>query len=210
MSDSSVTSIHVVLDRSGSMQAVRSDVIGGFNAFVAEQQKHPTDAYFTLVRFDHEYEVVHRSISLGDVPLLDESSYVPRGQTALLDAIGRAVNDAHARWCAVDESARAGKVIFLVMTDGQENASREFRKDDVVRLIETRQREDQWEFVFIGADLDAIGEARALGFTDGKRLRADLKTGAGVRDAYDKLSKSLGRYRSQEKPRVAKFFDDED
>ncbi len=210
MANPELTSIHVVLDRSGSMQSVRSDIIGGFNAFLAEQRAHPSDAWLTLAQFDDQYEIVLDHVSLGDVPELDETRYVPRGSTALLDAIGRTINAAHARIGALSEAHRPGKVIFLVMTDGLENASKEFRRADVVALIEARQRVDEWEFVFIGADLASIGEASQLGFAEKKRLQGDLKSSAGVRDAYDKLSKGLTKYRSQQSSKVDAFFDDED
>lgn len=210
MANPSVTSIHVILDRSGSMQQVRSDIIGGFNAFLADQRAHPSDAWLTLAQFDDQYEVVLDHVSLGDVPELDEMRYVPRGATALLDAIGRTINAAHATIAQLPEEHRPGKVIFLVMTDGLENASKEFRKADVVASIEARQKSDGWEFVFVGADLASIGEAEQLGFTRGKRLNADLKSSAGVRKAYAEVSKGLSRYRSQAEKQVESFFDDDE
>lgn len=210
MANENLTSIHIVLDRSGSMQSVRSDVIGGFNAFLAEQRAHPSDAWLTLAQFDNEYEVVLDHVSLGDVPELDETRYVPRGGTALLDAIGRTINAAHARIRALPEAHRPGKVIFVVMTDGQENASREFRRADVVSMIEARQRVDEWQFVFIGADLASIGEAGALGFSRGSVAQADLRTREGTRDAYDKMSKAMLNYRRKKEKVLEKFFDDEE
>lgn len=210
MANPNLTSIHVVLDRSGSMQSVREDIIGGFNAFLAEQRAHPSDAWLTLAQFDDQYEIVHDHVSLGDVPELDQARYVPRGTTALLDALGRTINAAHARITALPEAHRPGKVIVLVMTDGLENASKEFRKADVVSLIQARQKMDGWELVFVGADLASIGEAGQLGFAEGKRLRSDLKSATGVREAYDKLSKGLSKYRSQDKSQIDEFFDDDD
>lgn len=210
MPNENLTSIHVVLDRSGSMNPVRADIIGGFNAFLAEQRAHPSDAWLTLAQFDDQYEVVLDHVSLGDVPELDETRYVPRGQTALLDAIGRTLVAAHARIAALPEPHRPGKVVFVVMTDGLENASREFARAHVMSLIEARQRVDEWQFVFIGADLDSIGEAAALGIAIGNALGADLASREGTRGAWSKISKGMSKHRGQKEKRVATFFEEDD
>lgn len=209
MPNENLTSIHVVLDRSGSMNSVRRDIIGGFNAFLAEQRAHPSDAWLTLAQFDDQYEIVLDHVSLGDVPELDETRYVPRGGTALLDAIGRTINAAHATIAALPEAHRPGKVVFLIMTDGEENQSREFRRSDVVSLIETRQTVDDWQFVFVGADLASIGEAGRLGFSAGSVAQEDLKTGVGARAAWNKLSKGMSAHRSKVDKRVDDFFEDD-
>lgn len=210
MANENLTSIHVVLDRSGSMQSVRADIIGGFNAFLAEQRAHPSEARLTLAQFDDEYEIVLDHVSLGDVPELDETRYVPRGGTALLDAIGRTINAAHATIHALPEAERPGKIVFLVMTDGEENASREFRRADVMALIEARQRLDEWQLVFIGADLASIGEADRLGFSAGSVAHEDLRTSVGTRAAWNKLSKGMSAHRSKADKLAEKFFEDDD
>lgn len=210
MANENLTSIHVVLDRSGSMNSVRADIIGGFNAFLAEQRAHPSDAWLTLAQFDDEYEIVLDHVSLGDVPELDETRYVPRGGTALLDAIGRTINVAHATIAALPEAHRPGKVVVLIMTDGHENRSREFRRAEVVALIEARQKVDDWQFVFIGADLASIGEAGQLGVAAGSVAQADLKSAGGARTAWNKLSKGMWAHRSKPDKRSEKFFDDDE
>lgn len=210
MPNMNLTSINIILDRSGSMNSVRDDVIGGFNVMLAEQKRHPSDARFTLAQFDDEYEVVHNNISLGDVPELTEQTFVPRGSTALLDAIGRTLNVTRAELKKLPESTRPGKVIFVVFTDGMENASHEFSKAQVTKLVDECKTQDEWEFVFIGADLESFAEAHALGVaTNGKMMRA-RKTSRGIREAYEGTSRGLMDYRSKPDPRGFEFVDQSD
>jgi uncharacterized protein YegL len=152
--------ITLVIDRSGSMQGIRSDAEGGVNAFIEKQTREPGEALLTLVQFDTEYEFVHRGIPVQQVPRYELS---PRGQTALLDAIGRAINETGQRLAAMNEQDRPGVVIFVVMTDGRENASHEFTKSEVKQMIELQQAKYNWHFTFLGADQDAFAEAGGLG-----------------------------------------------
>jgi len=126
--------IGFVLDRSGSMNAMKEEAIGGINAFLESQQKLPGEARLTLVLFDHEYIVTYDGVPIKDVPPLDSHSYVPRGTTALLDAIGRTINTIGERLDKTPEPERPGKVIVAILTDGLENASQEFKRKEIFKM----------------------------------------------------------------------------
>ena len=132
--------ISVILDRTGSMQEIREDVIGGFNAFLAEQQAAREPATFTLVQFDSQdpFEVLHANVNVDAVRPLTLEQYVPRASTPLYDAIGRGILDLEASLATRADTERPSKVIFVVVTDGQENASRDFNRERVSRLIEAK------------------------------------------------------------------------
>lgn len=156
--------ISVILDRTGSMQPIREDVVGGFNAFLAEQQAAPDPATFTLVQFDSQdpYEVLHSHADLAQVPPLRLEQYVPRATTPLYDAIGRGILELDAALAGQAAEARPQRVIFVIVTDGVENASREFNRERVRALIDARKALG-WDFVFLSADLDAFADARRMG-----------------------------------------------
>lgn len=182
---SDLTDITLVVDRSGSMQSIKDDAEGGVNAFVEQQTKEPGEALLTLVQFDTEYEFLHRGVPIGQVPKYE---LVPRGMTALLDAIGRAINETGERLAKIDEHDRPGLVIFVIMTDGLENSSEEFTNKQVKQMIEEQQGKYNWHFTFLGADQHAFSEAGKLGidlsgaadFAKDKVAAAYLATGAKV------------------------------
>ena len=158
-----LTDITIVLDRSGSMMAVASDTIGGFNHFLDEQKGAPGEATITLNQFDDYFERIIDAISIQTAPPLCRDNFKPRGNTALLDAIGRSINETGQRLAAMPEPERPGKVIFVIITDGKENASREFRCSTVDEMIRHQREKYSWEFVFLGANQDAITTAQNLG-----------------------------------------------
>ena len=125
------THIVVILDRTGSMDSIRDDTIGGFNAFLSQQKAEPSFATLTLVQFDSQdsYEIVHRFKALDKVPDLTRETFVPRASTPLLDAIGRGINDLESSLANLAEDHRPSRVVMVIITDGAENASREFNKD---------------------------------------------------------------------------------
>jgi len=133
---SDLTDITLVVDRSGSMNAIREDAEGGVNALIREQARQPGEALLTLVQFDTEYDFVHKGIPIGQVPAY---KLVPRGNTALLDAVGRAMNETGERLATIAEADRPGLVIFVIVTDGQENSSKEFSKAQVKEKIAEQQ-----------------------------------------------------------------------
>lgn len=197
--------IAVVLDRSGSMEAIRDDAIGGLNAFVAEQRDLPGQATLLLAQFDHEYELVHDGLPLAEIPPLDRASFVPRGRTALLDALGRTLNDVAERISRTAPAGRPGRVIVVVVTDGCENASREFTLDTIAKMIAAR-RADGWEILFLCTSEEALRDAVAMGI-DGATSRPFAGTALGTRDAFRRVSRSIGNSRRSGRPVE---FDDDD
>ncbi|WP_228064412.1 vWA domain-containing protein [Novilysobacter avium] len=163
--------ISVILDRTGSMQDIRDDVVGGFNAFLAAQKASPDPATFTLVQFDSQdpYEVLHRGVGISDVPPLTLAQYVPRGATPLYDAMGQGILELEAGLAGMADDERPNKVIFVVVTDGQENASREFDRARLSKLIAAKKKIG-WDFVFLSADLEAFEDADRMGVELSSRL----------------------------------------
>jgi uncharacterized protein YegL len=156
------TEIAFVLDRSGSMESCREAAITGFNRFLAEQQNAPGHAKLTLVLFDNEYLVPVQSVPVQEVLPLDAESYVPRGATALLDAIAQTIDDLGARLSNLPESARPSQVIVPILTDGYENASEKFGWRDVAARIRHQGDVYRWSFLFLGANQDAIATAAQM------------------------------------------------
>jgi hypothetical protein len=189
MTDPTYTDLTMVLDRSGSMQSIKDDTIGGFDAFLSEQRRLPGRCTVSLVQFDNEYEEVYTGRDITDVPGL---TLVPRGSTAMLDAIGRAVNTTGARLAALPEDQRPGTVIVGIMTDGLENASREFTYPTVKALIEQQEQVYGWTFMYMGANQDAIEVGASLGVA---RDRALTYAGPKVAAAMQAYSASVGTLR---------------
>jgi hypothetical protein len=192
---SDLTEIAFVLDRSGSMNPIAGDAIGGFNTFLAAQQALPGEARLTLVLFDHEYLVTHNNVPIQAVPPLDATTYVPRGMTALLDAVGRTIDDVGTRLAGTPEEQRPAKVICAILTDGQENASRDYTFAKVAAMIKHQQEKYSWEFLFLAANQDAIAAAGALSIQP-KDAIAFQPTGQGVRQAHAALSDRVTLARS--------------
>lgn len=189
------TDITVILDRSGSMVFVKKDTIGGFNQFLEDQKKAPGEATITLVQFDHEHEVVYLRQPIADAPALSDETYRPRGNTALLDAIGRTVNTLGETYASMDESNRPENVVLVIQTDGQENASKEFSPAAIKEMIERQTKEYAWEVVYLGANQDAFAVGASIGI-----LRSHSMTYAGdskgTADALLAVSANLCAYRS--------------
>jgi uncharacterized protein YegL len=152
----------MVIDRSGSMSSCWTDVVGGYESIVKENKAVPGKCTFTVAAFDTEYDLVE---DFTDIQKVDEKLKVnPRGGTALLDAIGKTIVSVGEKLAKMNEKDRPGKVIMLVQTDGQENASREFKKDSIKKLIEEHTNVWKWQFQFLGADLTSVNEAKKWGF----------------------------------------------
>jgi len=156
-----LTEIAYILDRSGSMESMREPAVAAFNQFVKSQLDVPGEARLTLVLFDDQYEVPLVVLPVEQVPQLTAATYVPRGSTALLDAIGRTITETSARIEVMTEAERPGKVILTIFTDGYENASRHYSNAHISDLI-ALHRAKGWEFLFLAANQDAIATASAL------------------------------------------------
>jgi hypothetical protein len=167
MTNSQRALIAVLLDRSGSMEAIKSDTEGGFNAFIDGQRSDPLDVRVTLAQFDTHYDVVYADRPVREVPALDLQ---PRGMTALYDAVGRLITDVGAELAALPEHERPGKVTVVVLTDGHENSSREWTHGAVSEAIRRQERDYAWDFVFLGANMDAVAIGQQLGFAPDKSM----------------------------------------
>ena len=203
-----LTDITVILDRSGSMSSVKNDTIGGFNQFLADQKALPGEATITLAQFDDQFEFVYKSRNIKDAPQLTDATFVPRGWTALLDAIGFCVNDTGARLSNMAENDRPEKVVFLILTDGQENKSREFTKAKINEMI-THQRDTyKWQFLFVGANQDAIATGADIGIEAAASMTFSA-TPAGTQTAFASLSSATASYRSAPSSRAVSFSDED-
>ena len=162
-----LTELVFILDRSGSMAGLEADTIGGFNAMIEKQRGEPGEAVISTVLFDNETEVIHDRIPLDRVPRLTEKEYYVRGCTALLDAVGGAIHHIGNVHKYAREEDRPEKTLFVITTDGLENASRRYTYDKVKGMIERQRETYGWEFLFLGANIDAAREAARFG------IRAD-------------------------------------
>lgn len=188
-----LTEIAFILDRSGSMGSIARDAIGGFNQFLADQQSAPGQARLTVVLFDDEYLLHVDQVPIAETLPLDSTTYVPRGSTALLDAIGRTIDGIGKRLAATREDQRPGKVIVAIFTDGQENASLEYTWRKVSRRIRHQQEKYGWEFLFLGANQDAIATCAQLSIApqNAATWTADAAGTAASNAALSRKARSL-------------------
>jgi hypothetical protein len=190
------THISFLLDRSGSMQSIAADTIGGFNRFIQSQKVAPGRATFTLVQFDDRYEILGPPMmNVAYVRDLSHESFEPRGSTALLDCIGRLIEETGAALARMAEESRPAKVVFVILTDGQENASTRFDLKQINTMIARQRDTYQWEFVFLGANQDAIATAAKIGIRRGTTMTY-AGNSVGTCSAYDSLSDKVSAFRS--------------
>ena len=193
-----VTDITFLLDRSGSMQSICNDVIGGFNSFLDEQKRQPGECAITLIQFDsvntHEVTISTRNVREAD--RLNLGTFVPRGGTPLLDAMCEAIDATGARLKALPQHQRPGKVVFVVFTDGAENQSQKYTKDDLAERIKHQQDKYNWQFVFLGANFDAFAMGNSLGIARGSTMTY-AATAGGTKLAFASMSHSMADYRSK-------------
>lgn len=193
-----ITEIVFILDRSGSMAGLEKDTIGGFNSMIEKQKKLDGTAYVSTVLFDHETIVLHDRLSLEEVKPMTEDDYTVRGCTALLDAIGNSIKHIG----NIHKYARPEDVpehtMFVITTDGLENASRCYNSSDIKRMIEQKKEQDGWEFLFIGANIDAIETANTYGIDRSRAVdyTADSQ-GTGV--VYEAVCNAVSSVRSGER-----------
>lgn len=172
-----------ILDRSGSMSGMEADTIGGFNAMLQKQQEESDNVIWSTVLFDHDHEVVHNRVPVEKVAPLTEEEYYVRGSTALLDAIGRAIH--HIALC--HKYAKEGdvpqKTLFVITTDGMENSSMEYSYREVKRMIEREKEQYGWEFLFLGANIDAVSVASRMGIHE-SRAATYINDSEGIRTNF--------------------------
>ncbi len=202
------TDITIILDRSGSMESVKSDTIGGFNSFLFEQQKIEGEASISLVQFDDQYETVYTDKDLNSAGKLTEGTFQPRGMTALYDAVGRTINSVGQRLAETSDTERPDKVVFVILTDGFENASKEFSAVKINKMISHQKEKYSWDFIFIGANQDAVLSAKAIGISANAALTYAANS-EGTEAAFGSIAKKVGAYR-QSNVKASLNFDDED
>jgi len=192
-----LTLIVSIIDKSGSMESIRNDAIGGFNTFLEAQQKEPGEARMDLVlfSFDGDLKIVCENALVGEVKRLDTETYVPNGGTALYDAIGETVTRIGARIAAMKEDERPEKVIVTILTDGEENASRKFTREQVFEMISHQTDVYKWQFVFLAANQDAMIAGSSIGISKSACMSfsGDSK---GMGDAFSGYCCAVSSYRS--------------
>jgi hypothetical protein len=181
------TDITLILDRSGSMRSVKDDTIGGVNQYVESQKNGPGECRFSLIQFDDRYEVVYDGKLINEVEPLTEDTFVPRGYTRLLDAIGKTVNDTGRRLASMSEGNRPDKVIIVIVTDGNENYSKEFSWEQIRNIVDHQKVTYNWEFVFVGANQDAILSGNQLGIGRDRSLNYTANS-IGTQSLYKSLA----------------------
>lgn len=189
------TEIACVIDRSGSMESIRDDAIGGFNTFLKEQKAIDAPCRFSMCLFDHEYNLLHDGIEIRYIKELDTTTYVPRGYTALLDAIGRTINAIDSRISEYPDDKKPEKIIFVILTDGYENSSREFNKAKIKEMIEDKEKNHNWEVMYLAAHEDAFHEAGMIGIQVNK-MASFSNTGAGGQSAFASANSNTTAYRA--------------
>jgi hypothetical protein len=179
------------------MESIREDTIGGFNAFLNQQRAEPGVATLTLVQFDSQdpYEIIHKFKPVGAVPELTRETFVPRASTPLLDAMGRGINDLEKSLTEMKEEEKPSRVVMVIITDGQENSSCEFRKDQIAKMIQEKQEKSAWQFVLLSADLAAIDDALASGIHADSTIHFFRST-QGTAAAWASASARVADYRA--------------
>lgn len=190
-----LTELVFILDRSGSMSGLESDTIGGYNALLEKQKKEPGEAVITTVLFDDRYELLHDRINLRGISPITEKEYFVRGSTALLDAVGRTINKIGNAQKHTADDERAEHVMFVITTDGLENASREFSCEKVRRMIEHQKNKYGWEFIFLGANIDAIGTAEGFGIGRDRATNYNADS-EGTLLNYEVISETVSCFRA--------------
>lgn len=181
------THIVMIVDRSGSMSGLENDVVGGYNSFVKDQKKAEGTATMTLVQFDNQYEVDYDFKDIQDV---SDIMYSPRGMTAMLDAIGKTIATTGETLSEMDESERPEKVIVMIQTDGAENASVEYNHDSIKKMIRKQEDDYNWDFVFLGANIDSKGTAMNIGIKGNNAMNFAANS-AGMTSALNSVSENL-------------------
>ncbi len=200
-----LTELVFILDRSGSMSGLESDTIGGFNSMIEKQQKEEGEAFVSTVLFDDRCDVLHDRVKIEDVRKMTDKDYFVRGCTALLDAVGGAINHIGNIQKYAREEDRPAKTLFVITTDGLENASRKYSFQDVKRMIERQKEKYHWEFLFLGANIDAIEVAENMGISSDRA--ANFHSDAvGTALNYSVLEEAVTRVRSCSAGQMSKMF----
>lgn len=183
-----------ILDRSGSMKNLAGDTIGGYNSFIEKQRKEEGSAEVTTVLFDDKYDKLVDAMDIQKVPELTSKEYYARGMTALLDAVGRTIMDTAGRMEKEGICPAKRRVIFFIMTDGQENNSKEYDRASVKTMIEAATKDYHWNFIFMGANIDSVSEAASIGIDSRHAVDYDYN-GKGIRQSFDRMGAAVSEMR---------------
>ena len=190
-----LTEVVFILDRSGSMSGLEADTIGGFNSMIAKQKKEEGEAYISTVLFDDTCEVLYDRVPVNKVEPMNDNQYYVRGCTALLDAIGGAIHHIVNVHKYAREEDRPEKTLFIITTDGMENASRQYSYEKVKEMVERQKEKYGWEFLFLGANIDAIDVAGKFGI-DSNRALNYVSDHKGTQLNYEVLNKTVSEFRA--------------
>ena len=193
-----LTELVFILDKSGSMSGLEKDTIGGFNSLIEKQRKEEGRAVVSTILFNHDVEVIHDRVDLNAINELTDMEYCVSGCTALLDAMGNAINNILNKQNKLSDSDKPSKTMFVITTDGMENSSREYTYKAIKKMIEKAKKENEWEFIFLGANIDAVAEANKFGIDESHavKYKCDSK---GVSLNYECLSSAISDIRKNKK-----------
>ena len=197
--NSNLTELVFILDRSGSMAGLETDTIGGFNAMLEKQRREEGNAYLSAVLFNNNSTVLYDRADIKRVEPMTERQYFVGGCTALLDAIGGAVHHIGNIHKYAREEDRPHKTVFVIITDGMENASRRYTYDEVRRMVELQREKYGWEFLFLGANMDAISAARRFGIREDRAVRYECDA-RGTQLNFEVVSETIGCIREGARP----------
>ena len=190
-----LTEIVFILDRSGSMSGLEVDTIGGYNSLIEKQKKEEGEAYISTVLFDDVCEVLHDRVELSEIKLMTDKEYYVRGCTALLDALGGAIHHIGNVHKYAREEDRPEKTLFIITTDGQENASQQYSYEKVKKMVARQKEKYGWEFLFLGANIDAVAEAARFGISKDRAVKYHNDK-AGTEVNYRALNRAVSGVRS--------------
>ena len=205
-----LTEIVFILDRSGSMGGLEADTIGGYNSMISKQKKEDGDALVTTILFDDKVETLHDRKDLKKIEKITDDDYFVRGCTALLDAVGstiKHISDVHKE---LPEDERPDKTLFIITTDGMENASRKYTYEKVKKMVEKKKKKNNWEFIFLGANIDAVSVADKFGVSKNRAVRYECDS-VGTALNFEAMSKMVGCARKcTDAAMMAQAFDEDD
>ncbi len=205
-----LTEIVFILDRSGSMSGLENDTIGGFNSMISKQKDEEGEALISTVLFDNETEVIHDRLPLDKIAPLTGKEYYVRGSTALLDAVGEAIHHISGIHKYAREEDVPEKTLFIITTDGMENSSRKYSYDKVKKMVEKKKEKNHWEFIFLGANIDAVSVANKFGVDRSRAVTYECD-GAGTALNYKMMSKMVSCARaSKSAEAMGAAFDSEE
>ncbi|MBR1852367.1 MAG: hypothetical protein IJ794_04190 [Lachnospiraceae bacterium] len=190
-----LTEIVFILDRSGSMSGLEKETIGGYNSMLEKQKKEEGEALISTVLFDNQMEILHDRIALEKVEPITDKEYYVRGSTALLDAVGGAIHHIGKIQKELPKEERPEKTLFIITTDGMENSSTEYTYDKVKKMVEKKKRKLHWEFIFLGANIDAVKVAGQFGVAKNRAVRYECDD-AGTKLNFAVMSKLVSCARS--------------